>query len=215
MDGLHSNHLQLTNQWKTHSAPRLEHSTTTKRKHNVSGTYQVHMRADWHTHIHRESRRRSFNCYPHLLFHCKWFMMCICRLRNPICAYIWPCALLPPVKKNERVKMVKKEERKSILSSSSWFTLISPYHYVYLCFWVCPSFSLAVKLSDGAGLNGIDHHKCLEHLSTDGGVYDGSTLHRDTAKPCLSIMLSSCWTIEDKCEKNWEERRKGRGKHHS
>lgn len=49
MDGLRSNHLQLTNQWETHSAPRLENSTTTKRKHNVSGTYQVHMMADTHT----------------------------------------------------------------------------------------------------------------------------------------------------------------------
>lgn len=113
---------------------------------------------------------------------------------------------------NERVSMVKKGGRKSILSPSFWFTPISPCHYDCLCFWVCPSLSLAVKLNDGAGLSGIDHDKRLQALSTDGEVCTISpALHRDTAEPRPSIMLSTCRTMEEKCEKNRGEER-GRGK---
>ena len=77
---------------------------------------------------------------------------------------------LPPVKQMKGLTWRRKEGRKSIrFSRSPRFNLISPRHYVVLCFWVCPSLSLAVKLSDGAGLSGIDHDKRLQALSTDGG----------------------------------------------
>lgn len=42
------------------------------------------------------------------------------------------------------------------------------------------------------------------------GVYDSAALHGDTAKPRPSIMLSTCWTMGEKCEKN-REREGGEG----
>lgn len=139
--------------------------------------------------------------------------MCVCRLKKPIMnAYIWQGALLPPVKQmKELTWWRKKGENLSFLPALA-SSLISPSHYVYLCFWVCPSLSLAVKLSDGAGLSGIDHDRRLQALSTDGGVFDSATLHRDTAKPRPSIILST-WTIEEKCGKNRGERRVCERKH--
>lgn len=131
--------------------------------------------------------------------------------------YIWLRAPLPPVKQPKELTWREKKKKKSIrLPRRSRFSLISACHYVYLCFEVCPSLSMAVELSDGAALSGIDHHQRSKALSTDGRVYDSSA-RGYRPRLCPSITLSTCRTMGGKCEKSREERRrrKGEGKHTS
>lgn len=188
--------------WNTQQPPR----ENTMSVELIKSTWGL---TDRHTHTQGEPRARLTAAHiSSFTVNDSWCVL----VRSEIpyeCTHLAVCTATTR-EANERVKMVKKDGRKSILSSSSWFPLISPHHYVYLCFWVCPSLSFAVKLSDGAGLRGIDHDKRLQALSTDGGVYDSATLHRDAAKPCPSIMLSTCCTKEVKCEKNREEGREGK-----
>lgn len=59
-------------------------------------------------------------------------------------------------------------------------------------------------VSDGAEEGG-QWHRSWRVLKTDSGVYDGTAMHTDSQpKGYSSIMLSTCWTIEEKCE--WSRR---------
>lgn len=117
-------------------------------------------------------------------------------------AYIWLCALLPPVKQMKELTWRRKKGENLSFLPALGSTLISPCHYVYLCFWVCPSLSLAVKLSDGAGLSGIDHDERLQALSTDGGVHDSFAQGHGRA-----LSIRHAVYLLDNGRKVWEEQR--------
>lgn len=128
-------------------------------------------------------------------------------LKSHMSVYIWLCTFLPPGKQMKEDKKRRGSCQSCLLVSQ--FSPISHCCYVYLCFGVRPSCSLAVWLNDGAALSDIDHGRRSRPLSADAGVYGGSDLRRAMAKPYPSITLSTCWTMEGRRIRRADERREG------
>lgn len=172
---------------------------TTKRKHSVSGTYQTHMRADRHT----QNQDWTSSTVAHISFLTVNDSWCL-GFKIPYECIDLPLCFSATHETNEDLARWRKEGGKSIPSPTSRFTAISRCHYACLCFWVCVSLSLAVKLNDGAGLSSIDHEQRLRALSTDGGVYDSTGPRVSPFHPSRCLPVGQ-W--RKKCEKNrWKER---------